>query len=1383
MSNLSFKKMVSVILSTCLIWGSALEVYAAEEVILTGQEEILTGSENELQEELIVQEGQSSDPAGQTSDPAGQVSGGQRAVQIEADGGEVQSESVHIADGEQSGIGTINASETTDNAKTGLTASDTDADEGLEADTAVLNIEKETEPPAPGSAEPDRAEVKSTAADSAASENLVPVPVLTDEAALDDSMEEIFEEEEEELLLAPDIDEGIELELPAETAEEIVVPEGTGDNDELFGKYLEENIFGQQKGRKLLKAASGLRLQGAERVIYLKLKEYISKVAAGEQWDPSTESSVISTEFTIPVEEMGFDTISWTAEELGVDAIVENGAITAEARQAADRKVAFDFRKILTALLSDCPYELFWYAKEVGATYPRRLGVSAPYIDGEYILRLKGEGTFAFAVDPGYGDPESYTVYPEAVQTAKTAAANAQLIVDEYAGLSDLDKLTAYKNAICSLTSYNRQAANSSADTGDPWQLTWVFDNLPETAVVCEGYAKAFQYLFDLSAFANPIECRIVTGTMNGGTGAGGHMWNIVQMNDGCNYLVDITNCDEGTIGYSSQLFLAGTAEGSVESGYSFSCNGRSIVYVYDSYTAAYFAESELELATASFMHPEHTYAEWTVVKAPTCTAAGTRRKVCTGCGNTVTETIEATGHTWDTEYTVDKESTCTQEGEMSYHCSVCDAVKEGSSEPIQKKDHTYGAWTVTEEPTCTETGTRKKVCTVCGDTVEEPIEAAGHTWDTEYTVDRESTCTQEGEMSIHCSVCDAVQEGSSQVIQKKEHNYVKWTVDRESTCTQEGEMSIHCSVCDAVQEGSSQVIPKKEHTYGEWTVTEEPTCTETGTRKKICTECGDTVEEPIEAAGHSWNTEYTIDRAATYSEEGSESIHCAVCGEIQEGSERILARVPKPVSMTSIEGIVTKTYSGSTLEQAVIIRDQGKVLVHGVDYTTAYKNNINAGTGTVVITGTGNYTGSKTVTFTITPMSVSGASVTGVSDTYYTGLAKKPVPTVKIGSKTLKNNSDYTLSYKNNTNVGTAAVIITGKGNYTGTLSKNFSILPVAVTGISLNKTGLTITAGKTAALTASVSPSDATNKKVTWTSSNTVVATVNASGVVTAKKAGTVNITAKSADGSGKTAVCTVTVKPAVIAVTGVKLNKSAIMMGNGQSVTLTASVSPSNATNKKVIWKSSNTKIASVSSNGKVTSSASANGTVKITASTADGKKIASCTVTVKKPSVSYRTHVQTYGWQNYVRDGAMSGTSGKAKRLEGINIGLSNLPYSGNIVYRTHVQTYGWQGWKKNGAMSGTSGQAKRLEGIQIYLTGELAKHYDIYYCVHAQTYGWLGWSKNGVMAGTSGLAKRLEGIRILLVPKGSKAPSPVGSRNIGYVCGNGTKLPANPSKGS
>ena len=148
-----------------------------------------------------------------------------------------------------------------------------------------------------------------------------------------------------------------------------------------------------------------------------------------------------------------------------------------------------------------------------------------------------------------------------------------------------------------------------------------------------------------------------------------------------------------------------------------------------------------------------------------------------------------------------------------------------------------------------------------------------------------------------------------------------------------------------------------------------------------------------------------------------------------------------------------------------------------------------------------------------------------------------------------------------------------------------------------------------------------------------------------------------------------------------------------------------------------------------------------------------------------NVAYRTHVQTFGWQGWKYNGQMSGTSGQAKRLEGINIKLTNKPYSGSIVYTTHVQTYGWQGnennpntWRRDGDMSGTSGEAKRLEAIRIALTGEMAEHYDVYYRVHAQSFGWLGWAKNGEAAGTAGLAKRLEGIQIVLVPKGGNAPA-------------------------
>lgn len=144
-----------------------------------------------------------------------------------------------------------------------------------------------------------------------------------------------------------------------------------------------------------------------------------------------------------------------------------------------------------------------------------------------------------------------------------------------------------------------------------------------------------------------------------------------------------------------------------------------------------------------------------------------------------------------------------------------------------------------------------------------------------------------------------------------------------------------------------------------------------------------------------------------------------------------------------------------------------------------------------------------------------------------------------------------------------------------------------------------------------------------------------------------------------------------------------------------------------------------------------------------------------VVTSSPSISYQTHVQDYGWQSWKSNGEVSGTVGQSKRLEGINIKLSNI--NGSIEYKTHVQDIGWQDWKSNGQMSGTSGQSKRLEAIKVKLSGEAANQYDVYYRVHAQDYGWLDWAKNGESAGTEGYSKRLEGIQIVLVKKGESAP--------------------------
>ena len=174
-----------------------------------------------------------------------------------------------------------------------------------------------------------------------------------------------------------------------------------------------------------------------------------------------------------------------------------------------------------------------------------------------------------------------------------------------------------------------------------------------------------------------------------------------------------------------------------------------------------------------------------------------------------------------------------------------------------------------------------------------------------------------------------------------------------------------------------------------------------------------------------------------------------------------------------------------------------------------------------------------------------------------------------------------------------------------------------VGVSGITLNKTALNLTIGASESLVATISPSNATNKDVEWTSSNTNVATVDTTGKVTGVSAGSATITVKTKDGS-KVATCNVTVKNPVISVTGVTLNKTALNLVTGASESLVATISPSNATNKNVEWTSSNTNVATVDTTGKVTGVSS--GSATITVKTKDGAKVATCNVTVKNPVIS-------------------------------------------------------------------------------------------------------------------------------------------------------------------
>ena len=172
-----------------------------------------------------------------------------------------------------------------------------------------------------------------------------------------------------------------------------------------------------------------------------------------------------------------------------------------------------------------------------------------------------------------------------------------------------------------------------------------------------------------------------------------------------------------------------------------------------------------------------------------------------------------------------------------------------------------------------------------------------------------------------------------------------------------------------------------------------------------------------------------------------------------------------------------------------------------------------------------------------------------------------------------------------------------------------------IPVTGIALNKSDTIMSIGQYIVVSAVVRPANATNKSVTWTSSNRNIATVSSTGKITAKNVGTATITATTKN--GKKASIKITVTEKFIKVTSISLNKESVSLEVGESITLKATVKPDNATNKGIIWTSSDEAIAKVSSNGKVTAKSA--GTATITATTKDGNKKDVTTITVKEKEI--------------------------------------------------------------------------------------------------------------------------------------------------------------------
>ena len=314
-------------------------------------------------------------------------------------------------------------------------------------------------------------------------------------------------------------------------------------------------------------------------------------------------------------------------------------------------------------------------------------------------------------------------------------------------------------------------------------------------------------------------------------------------------------------------------------------------------YTCSMCGDSYTEAIPAT----GHTFGPWTTVTSPTCTQSGSEQRSCSVCGYTETRGVDPTGHSWEDDYTVDQAPTCTQDGSKSIHCSRCDAVTDVQTIPAT--GHTWDQGTVLTPATCTENGTMRYTCTVCGETRDEVIPATGHAWEDDYTVDQAPTCTQDGSKSIHCSQCDAVTD--VQTIPATGHTWDQGTVITPATCTENGTMRYTCTVCGETRD---EVIPASHHYVD--TVT-APTCTQDGYTTHTCSVCGDTyTDTPVAALGHSY--EWVVDQEPTATQAGSRHQECTVCGALG-ATETIPATGTEPGTEPSTQPS-TQPQAGSTV-------------------------------------------------------------------------------------------------------------------------------------------------------------------------------------------------------------------------------------------------------------------------------------------------------------------------------------------------------------------------------------------------------------------------------------------------------------------------------------
>ena len=263
-----------------------------------------------------------------------------------------------------------------------------------------------------------------------------------------------------------------------------------------------------------------------------------------------------------------------------------------------------------------------------------------------------------------------------------------------------------------------------------------------------------------------------------------------------------------------------------------------------------------------------HSYSkEWTVDKPATCIAEGSKSHHCTVCGTKKDITvIPKVVHNYTSKIT--KQPTCTEYGVRTYTCSGCN---DSYTESIPATGHKFSDWKTDTPNACITGGIKIRTCSVCGKVEKEEIKPAGHKYSLSWTIDKSATCTTEGSKSHHCTVCGDKKDITP--IPKVSHQYDDGKITVKPTCITTGVKVYTCKNCGDIK---TETIAKISHNYIS-EVTKEPTCTENGEKKVFCTICNESHLESVLTKGHNYTT--TVIKPS-YTSNGYTIHTCSECGE-----------------------------------------------------------------------------------------------------------------------------------------------------------------------------------------------------------------------------------------------------------------------------------------------------------------------------------------------------------------------------------------------------------------------------------------------------------------------------------------------------------------------